>query len=102
MPKNPLDPFSKQQKEEILKQSLYFWDQSTEYMAEFFQLVNDAEKMYRVQLPDDLAAEFDALPDRAALAPADFFINIKRLRAGLRRLIFSRKPYATLNSPSVR
>ena len=97
--------FSDKQKDEIFEQARTFWDKATLSMQDFFRLVDDAEKMWRVQLPDELAEHFAAFPDRAQLAPADIYINLKSLRSGLRNLLFSRKPFAQLSKqgrPSLR
>ena len=89
--------FTAKQREEILKQSRRFWEDATQAMEPLFTLVNDTEKMWRVQLPDKLKEQMDLHPDRAALPPPDAYININSLRAGLKRLLFARKPYATLS-----
>lgn len=97
--------FSNPELEEILSQSTVFWNQSSTMMSDFFKMVNDTEKMYRVQLPEDLETQMKKHLDRAALAPPDFYINVKSIRAALRRLLFSSKPFAVLSvfgRPNVR
>ena len=89
--------FSTSQKEDILKQALAFWEQSTRMMQPLFDQVNDFERAWRVQLPKDLQAKFEDITDRAALAPPDFYINIKSLRATLRTIVFGSKPFAQLS-----
>ena len=75
--------FTKIEQEEIKEQANSFWDDSTEMMNPLFSLINDAERMWRVQLPEELEDAFREHPDRASLAPPDFYINLKSIRAGL-------------------
>ena len=86
-----------QQKEEIRSQAIRFWDQSTQMMTPFFNLINDCERMWRAQLPKELELAYSKLTDRAALAPPDVYINLVHLRAALSNMMFSGKPYAQLS-----
>lgn len=94
-----LQQFNEKERDVIFKQAMNFWDESTEMMRSLFEFVDDAERMSRAQLPEELETIFKELPDRAALAPADFYINIKFIRSALRQLLFSKKPYGTLSIP---
>jgi len=89
--------FTSSQREQIYKQATAFWEQSTRMMTPLFDQVNEYERAWREQLPQDLEDTYAKMPDRAALAPPDFYINIKFLRAAIRQLIFSSKPFATLS-----
>ena len=99
MPTNRKSQFTEQQKDEFVKQSISFWHHSTHVMQQFFEMVNDIEKMWRVQLPDELADGMAKHRDRAKLAPHDMYVNLKSMRASLRELLFSRKPYGQISLP---
>lgn len=88
--------FTDQEKDQIKSQAIEFWDNSSESQNVFFKNVNTWERAWRAMLPEDLETAYAAKPDRAALAPPDFYININSLRASLKSLLFGSKPYATL------
>ena len=89
--------FSETQADEILEQAKRFWADATNAMEPLFSMIEDCERLWRVQLPVDLENEYASMPDLAALAPADAHINIKSLRAQLRKTLFAKKPYANLS-----
>lgn len=101
----PKSKFTKIQIDEVLKQSNDFWDKATDTMAPLFAMVNDYERLWRVRLPKDLEEKYDQHKDMSQLAQSDVYVNIKSLRAAMRTLLFSRKPFATLSrsgKPNIR
>lgn len=89
--------FTPSQLQDIKAQAQRFWERSSQDMQPFFNLVNDFERLWRAQLPQDIEDQYRKLPDRAALAPPDIYLNLKHLRAGLSNLIFGNTPYAQLS-----
>lgn len=85
--------FTADQLEQIKVQAQEFWRRSEAQMEPYFGQVNDYERAWRARLPADLEAELDEHPDRTALAPPDFYINISSLRSFIRSLLFSERPY---------
>lgn len=97
--------FTEKEIEQIRIQANNFWEQSTTTMEPFFELVNDCERLWRAQLPQELEDEYRKHRDRASLAPPDVYINMKSLRANLASALFSTKPYPHLSidgRPNVR
>jgi hypothetical protein len=89
--------FTEQEIEEIRRQSMQFWDESTQQMSGFFGMITDCDRMYHVKLPKELEAQYDKKPDRSCLVPPDIHNNIRSVRAQIQDLIFGTKPYATVN-----
>jgi len=89
--------FTADEESQIFKQAMAFWDKSSDMMSPLFSQVNDYERAWRVQLPKDMQTYYENKEDRAALAPPDFYINIKSLRAAIRTIIFGSKPYGRLS-----
>ena len=89
--------FSKDDIEKIRLQANSFWLRSTSMMEPFFELVNDCERLWRAQLPEELEEEYDGHRDKASLAPPDMYINIKSLRANVGGALLSNKPYPSLS-----
>jgi len=88
--------FSKAQREEILKQSVEFWDAAERVQSPLFELVNELERMARVLLPQELEDIYAEYTDRSALVPPDIYNNLNSLRAGIRATLFKKKPYFKL------
>lgn len=91
------DGFTKQQREEIKKQAVRFWQESENNQSQFFINTNDRQRMAHGLLPQDLADKYANRPDESSLAPPDFFINIQSIVAAFNSIIFAQKPYAKLS-----
>lgn len=91
------EQFSDDEKRQILNQATTFWEQSTEAMRSFFQLVTQYERAYRVMLPKELEQKYAEKPDRACLVPADIHINVNSMSSRVRTTIFREKPYFRLS-----
>lgn len=89
--------FSKDDREIILKQSITFWDETTESQSPFFNQVNEYERLARCLLPEGLENIYAAYEDRSALVPADIYNNLNSLKAVIRATVFKKKPYFSLN-----
>jgi hypothetical protein len=89
--------FTHEEADAIRLQAVSFWEIATTTQEPLFALVNDLERVARVQLPKELADKFQGVEDMAQLMPPDAYINLRSLAAGLFRLIFSRKPYGRLS-----
>ncbi len=89
--------FTKDEIENIRLQAIEFWNQASLAQQPLFELVNDCERIARVQLPRDLQAQYDNNPDMAQLVPDDAYVNLRAIQAGLLKLLFSRKPYGRLS-----
>ncbi len=89
--------FTKDEVENIRLQAIEFWNQATLAQEPLFHLVNDCERIARVQLPRDLQTQYDNNPDMAQLVPDDAYVNLRAIQAGLLKLLFSRKPYGRLS-----
>jgi hypothetical protein len=92
-----LQEFTKQQREEILKQAVTFWDRSTQVMSDFFDAVNEFERLAMGLLPQEIEDAYASYPDRSALVPPDIYNNLNSLRAHMRKVLFSKKPYFRLS-----
>ncbi len=92
----PFPGFTESQVEDIKKQALSFWDNSTKMMDPFFLKIADYERVSRVQLPRILEVAYEEHEDRSALVPADVYINLKSLSSHVNEILFSRKPYAVI------
>jgi hypothetical protein len=90
--------FSKKQRRDILDQAIQFWDNSTKKMADFFGRVNDFDRLYHVQLPQELHNAFKNRPDRSAMVLPDIYNNVRSFKAHMAELIFGTKPYGTVFS----
>lgn len=89
--------FTKDEVENIRLQAIEFWNQASRAQEPLFHLVNDCERIARVQLPRDLQTQYDNNPDMAQLVPDDAYVNLRAIQAGLLKLLFSRKPYGRLS-----
>ena len=89
--------FTENELDDIMAQSRSFWQKATTAMEPFFDIVNDCERLWRSQLPQELEDQFKKIPDRAALCPPDIYMNLRSLRANLRKVLFSRKPFGKLS-----
>ncbi len=97
MPKQRFPGFTNDEAEEIRLQAIAFWKDADKNQAPLFELVNDCERVARVQLPQELQNEYDNNPDMAQLVPDDAYVNLRVILGGLYKLIFSRKPYGRLS-----
>jgi len=89
--------FSKKQRRDIFDQAIQFWDNSTRKMSDFFGRVNDFDRLYHVQLPQELHDAFKNEPSRSAMVLPDIFNNVRSFKAHMAELIFGTKPYATVS-----
>lgn len=89
--------FSKKDKEDILKQAIAFWEESTRVMTPFFNNVNEYERVATVRLPKELQDAYDTMPERSALVPPDVYNNLNSLKAHFRKLLFAKRPYHRLS-----
>lgn len=89
--------FSKDEKEEIVKQSVLFWQAAEQAQRPFFDIVNEFERLARVLLPEKLASVYESYSDRSALVPPDIYNNLNSLRAHIRKAVFGRKPFIRLS-----
>jgi len=89
--------FTKDEVENIRLQAIEFWNQASLAQQPLFELVNDCERIARVQLPRDLQTQYDNNPDMAQLVPDDAYVNLRAIQAGLLKILFSRKPYGRLS-----
>ena len=87
------DGFTDSQVEDIKKQAINFWDQSTKMMNPFFTRLNDYDRVSRGQLPADIESAYEEHEDRSCLVPSDIYVNLKSLSAHVHEILFSRKPY---------
>ena len=85
--------FTKDEKENILSQAIQFWNKATLAQENFFNLVNEMERLARGLLPEDLEAVYDEYNDRSALVPPDIYNNLASNRAFIRNALFKRKPF---------
>lgn len=93
----PISEFSKEQQESIKKQAISFWDRATQVQSDFYDLVNELERLARGLLPQELEDQYAAYPDRSALVPPDIYNNLNSLRAHARKVLFSKRPYFRLS-----
>lgn len=89
--------FTKDEKEEILSQAIQFWNKATLAQENFFDLVNEMERLARGLLPEDLESVYDGFNDRSALVPPDIYNNLASNRAFIRNALFKRKPFFHLS-----
>ncbi len=89
--------FSKEQTEEIVKQAKTFWDDADTKQSDFFDTVNEYERLARCLLPQELEDAISEYPDRSALVPPDIYNNLNALRAHIRTALFKKKPYIHLH-----
>lgn len=80
-------------------QAIDFFEDSERTMVPLFQAVNQFERAWRTQLPQELQDEFDANDDISSLVTPDIYNNIRALRAAFRELIFAHKPFGVLSEP---
>lgn len=97
MPKQRFPGFTNDEAEEIRLQAIAFWKDADTNQGPLFELVNDCERIARVQLPKELQDEYDNNLDMAQLVPDDAYVNLRVIVGGLYKLMFSRKPYGRLS-----
>lgn len=88
--------FSDEEKRQILTTAVNFWDRSTQSMRDFFDSVNEYQRLSRGLLPVELEAVYARYLDRSALVPMDIYNNLNSNRAALRKMLFRKKPYFKL------